>query len=474
MRYYHNWRNYDLMAAILSNSALGIYFLYNEIERLFNDTTKRDPKKYPNAMDDPDNSYMFTNTVRMLTCLLSFAGLFCLVQRHVIKCKWRGELFTNDKETKLYFRYKEVTAEQHDVFKPHHVKLFNLHFLLEILIMIANPIPFFDVYIHHKAKSGIHVHYFFSEIMLSIMALRLLLGVRSYFNYSVYTDNYTKKLCQQYGFDSNIEFAIKACLINKPVHTICLLFATSIIVEAYILRIYEMQYFRNLPEDDPNFCQMESVYQSVWLVIVTLTTVGYGDIFACTLPGRVVTLIIALSGSLLMALTVTTVTQQLDLSTKKKIALHHMQLTHAASSTVKSSISYYMAKKKYELYFKIAHPEKATNSKFLKYYEQRCPRHKDEIEDMQKDIRKCNTKQVDQDLERLKKNMEATRGQMINDVRSFIQERTEMDRIIDEERRTLNVQTSRINKTCEDLSEDMQGMQQLMLKQNFELRELKN
>ena len=47
---------------------------------------------------------------------------------------------------------------------------------------------------------------------------------------------------------------------------------------------------------------------SLWLVIITLTTVGYGDVFPCTVPGRIVSITIALSGALLMAIIVTIVT----------------------------------------------------------------------------------------------------------------------------------------------------------------------
>lgn len=95
-----------------------------------------------------------------------------------------------------------------------------------------------------------------------------------------------------------------------------------------------MPYYRQLPKDDSNYRELDGIASSMWLVIITLTTVGYGDIYPCTFPGRCVTIIIALSGSLLMALVVTIVTAQMELAPKHKIALHHMQLTRKAAVTL--------------------------------------------------------------------------------------------------------------------------------------------
>lgn len=168
-------------------------------------------------MDDLFNKEPSTNFVRTIVCTISLFGLICLIQRHRYKAKWKRVHFSDDKETKLYYRYKEVTSDKLDIYKPHDPSLFKLQFFIEMIMLIANPIPYFDMYIQHTAKGGLQIYYFLSEIMLSIMVLRLFFIVRSYFNFSIYTDSYSKKLCQQYGFNSNIQFAIKACLINKPV-----------------------------------------------------------------------------------------------------------------------------------------------------------------------------------------------------------------------------------------------------------------
>lgn len=50
---------------------------------------------------------------------------------------------------------------------------------------------------------------------------------------------------------------------------------------------------------------------AVWTTIVTMTTVGYGDIFPLTPLGKVVAIMVALFGALLTALFVVTVERML-------------------------------------------------------------------------------------------------------------------------------------------------------------------
>lgn len=53
------------------------------------------------------------------------------------------------------------------------------------------------------------VTYLFSEMILAVMWFRVYFLVRSIFNYSIYTDAYSKKLCQTYGFSANVRFTFK-------------------------------------------------------------------------------------------------------------------------------------------------------------------------------------------------------------------------------------------------------------------------
>lgn len=79
-------------------------------------------------------------------------------------------------------------------------------------------------------------------------------------------------------------------------------------VYSYILRIFEAPYYRSLPKSDPDHRKFDYYFESIWLCIITLSTVGYGDIYAVTVEGKVISMGIAISGAFLMALVVTIVT----------------------------------------------------------------------------------------------------------------------------------------------------------------------
>jgi len=84
----------------------------------------RDIIKYPNAMDDPYNKDKYTNFVRMMVIVMTLHALFCLIQRHRYKAKWKKDYFSEDKETKLYYLYKDVTSEEFDVYTPTDTSMF--------------------------------------------------------------------------------------------------------------------------------------------------------------------------------------------------------------------------------------------------------------------------------------------------------------------------------------------------------------
>jgi hypothetical protein len=209
MKYYNLWRDYDMLTAILANTGTVIYFWFYEVNMKKHRHT-RNPEKWPNAMHDPYNMEPENNLCRMVVLALTLCSMFCMFLRHKYKVEWQRSFFSDDKQTKLYYRYKEVTAEKFDIFQPKNTYLLNSNFIFEFLMISVTPIPYYDCYITHRAKRDTIVHYFLSEIMLSIMALRLFLIVRAYFNFSIYADSYSKKLFQQYGFGANIAFSFKA------------------------------------------------------------------------------------------------------------------------------------------------------------------------------------------------------------------------------------------------------------------------
>ena len=143
------------------------------------------------------------------------------------------------------------------------------------------------------------------------MFLRVFFIARSVFNYSVYTDAYFKKLCREHGFNPGVRFTFKCYLASYPERTIMWLFFSTIALIAYIFRILEYPFFLN-QHDEPE-APFRQYYDSIYFTVITITTVGYGDIKPFTVPAKFLVMITAIWGAIMISLIVLTVSSVFDL-----------------------------------------------------------------------------------------------------------------------------------------------------------------
>jgi hypothetical protein len=168
--------------------------------------------------------------------------------------------------------------------------------LFEILILLINPIPFYERYVTITAKKNIQVVYFLSEFLISFMVLRFYFILRSIFNFSIYSDSFSKQLCRIYSLKPGVFFTMKCYLINHPETTVLSLLSFTVFVFSYVFRIYELPYFR-LEDDLAIKNSLDSYFTSIYVTVITFTSVGYGDISAGTPPGRFVVIVLSLWGA---------------------------------------------------------------------------------------------------------------------------------------------------------------------------------
>ena len=221
------------------------------------------------------------------------------------------------------------------------------------------PIPYYDTYIITNA-TGMDTVYFLSEFMLVFMFARMYFLVKSCLNYNQFMNPYAKKLCKAYGFEQSVLFTIKSNIQINPEKTVSYLFILTLFLFAYVVRVFEMPRFR-LDEDD----RFDSYFNSIWFTVITLTTIGYGDISPLTIPGKLTTIILAFWGAVLMALIVVVLYKVFDLSEDEQMALSHVELTETAAETIKKSMQYFIAKKKSQMLKLKAGKTDDNSSKFI-------------------------------------------------------------------------------------------------------------
>jgi len=184
-----------------------------------------------------------------------------------------------------------------------------------MFVLALSPVPYCNWYATCYVE-GVAINYFFSDIMVAFMFLRLFYIMRTILNFGEYSDAFSKMLCKSYGFESGLKFAIKCHYILKPEQTVITMFFLTVCVYAYIIRIFEMPYFRS-----KGHAVFDSYFNAIWFTVVTLTTIGYGDISPGTVPGQIVTIILALWGALLLSSLVVAISSVFDMNTNQKMAL---------------------------------------------------------------------------------------------------------------------------------------------------------
>lgn len=127
----------------------------------------------------------------------------------------------------------------------------------------------------------------------TIMMLRLYIMLRIFQNHTEYTNKQAVRFCKMNGFIPDSSFALKCYMRTMPFFFLGLASVATIIVFGLIVKKYESPF----PTDKvPSFFPFDSIWNSWWCMILTMTTVGYGDIFPLTILGRVFTIVACLVG----------------------------------------------------------------------------------------------------------------------------------------------------------------------------------
>mmetsp|Transcript_46211 Transcript_46211/g.61196 ORF Transcript_46211/g.61196 Transcript_46211/m.61196 type:complete len:247 (+) Transcript_46211:340-1080(+) len=242
--------------------------------------------------------------------MVSFFGMVTLWVRHVAKTRWLNEDLPVELLRSPYLMNdggREVIEA--DGFKRR--SWFQTSFWLEAAIFLVCPIPFRDwsyqfefIDIANGRNSKLKVYYLLSDFILVFMFLRIYYVVRAVFNYNMYMDSFAKKLCRSYGFTANVRFTFKALLRTDPARTVSVLMIASVLILAYQLRIFEIQYYKAI-----GWIDFDSYFASVWCVVVTMTTVGYGDLYPVTFFGRIIGVIAAFWGTFVISLLIIVATE---------------------------------------------------------------------------------------------------------------------------------------------------------------------
>jgi hypothetical protein len=115
-----------------------------------------------------------------------------------------------------------------------------------------------------------------------------------------------------YGCRADFSYSLKCLFKEYPLRLIFVCYSLSAFVFAYLIYLAERQILtqdagkgtEKAATDYPN---------ALWLILITTTTVGYGDYFPQTPLGRVIILFVAIWGTLIVSIMLVVVTNTINM-----------------------------------------------------------------------------------------------------------------------------------------------------------------
>lgn len=240
----------------------------------------------------------------------------------------------------IYYRY-QLLLKSHKLKLGHIAINDNLYdagyffmFLFEIVFNIISVPPFDEdvlkidgsFYIIYNFKSYFNIinnenenknlvtlYYSISNILTLLILFRSYHFIRIIHTYSYWNTPRAETICELRNSKASVGFGVKAYLKINPFFSmiICFLFVITILgLNIMIFEYYADQIIIQIySEKDENTFEkimklFKNLFNCYWLILVTMTTVGYGDIYPTTYFGRLIAVLACIFGTFTISMLV--------------------------------------------------------------------------------------------------------------------------------------------------------------------------
>ncbi|EGR28840.1 small-conductance calcium-activated potassium channel protein, putative [Ichthyophthirius multifiliis] len=214
-----------------------------------------------------------------------------------------------------WLKTRKVISEKQNIITSGFI----LPLTIELILNAVHPMPWtwnIRIYFVNEPSGNQIFYYHVNEILTLIMLLRVILIIRTLLMMSEWYNNRTQRVCNMYACEADYLFVIKCIMKTYPYFLIISAMAISIFVFAFAIKICESPIVRDTePKIFYNFLS------SMWNIIVTMTTVGYGDMSAKTHLGRFVIFFVCIWGVFIVSMMVITLNNTLQTTTLENKAI---------------------------------------------------------------------------------------------------------------------------------------------------------
>jgi hypothetical protein len=325
---------------------------------------------------DPDRSYeqcqglQNKQTYRLLILGVSMFSIVSLVFRFYAKRRWEQSFLKSISSLPVYLNLFERLEP------GKNTSFWTWERCFDIVVLVSNPFPYFELPVHIPQRTPTghnwetkYVCYSTSELLYIVMFLRVWLMVKACFNYAVFQNGIAKLYCRKMHVSANRRFTFKSLMKRYPMKTLSCIIVVSFLWISLCLRVIERPYVR------VSYYDFEALTTSMWCVIVSLSTIGYGDVVPATSLGQMLISFTIVYGALLFSLCVVVLSKEIQMDNRQNQAYLLIWNSKKAVSAISAGYLYYVSKKLHG-----AHDNK-TLSRYakLRWEEDKFKRYKDKF-----------------------------------------------------------------------------------------------
>jgi len=216
------------------------------------------------------------------------------------------------------------------------------NFIFDLIFSLIHPNILFKnkYFTTNKKWNLLEVKYNINDFLLIIMLCRSYYFIKFIILCSNYYGARADRICKMMGKQSGYFFSLKCLFISKTLRILIFITILTCIIFAYILKIIEgpVYLLSNKNDNENNHMKYLNCF---WTILVSMTTVGYGDYFPKSVLGRFIISIVIILGTFIMALNINNFQSKTDLNDQDRNSLNLILRLEEKDEIKNLSVSYF-------------------------------------------------------------------------------------------------------------------------------------
>ena len=237
------------------------------------------------------------------------------------------------------------------------IEYFLLEIPIETAIILINPSPFLmsrNTFRFTAIKlNNSQIQYLDNDLLHILALLKLFLFIRALLTRTIFFSDRAHRVCGIFSAKMDYRFVLKCIMRERPFALSFAWLAIGVLYFGHAIRITEKPL-----KQASDYMDHSSYFNCLWAAFITMSTVGYGDVYPRTNKGRIVMIFCCFYGTVALSLMIVSIIQILHRSHLEELSfllINRVSLKKKVKSAASTLISNY-----YRFTKKISQKESVT------------------------------------------------------------------------------------------------------------------